>query len=75
MSKTLNYGGVDYTFEDGVSDEEALSRTFGECLNITMKINALWEIFVLIMYAITFATYEQTYSCAKPDTASWDYLK
>ena len=26
MSKTLNYGGVDYTFEDGVSDEEALSR-------------------------------------------------
>jgi len=26
MSKTLNYGGVDYTFEDGVSDEEAIGR-------------------------------------------------
>tara|TARA_B100001093_G_C26856005_1_gene1027433 strand:+ start:1672 stop:6336 length:4665 start_codon:yes stop_codon:yes gene_type:complete len=26
MSKVFNYGGVDYTFEDGVSDEEALQR-------------------------------------------------
>jgi len=26
MSKTLNYGGVDYTFEDGVSDDEAMVR-------------------------------------------------
>ena len=26
MSKTLNYGGVDYTFEDGISDEEAIGR-------------------------------------------------